>query len=72
MNKIKVLVKLFTQEKFFGNLYVKEGRIQDLMNDDRKFVPFEKTHMERGPKNEVTSSTIIISKDAIASIEELL
>jgi len=72
MNKIKVVVKLFTQEQFFGNLYLEEGkRVQDLMNDDRKFIPFEKTHMERGPKNQVTTSTIVISKEAIASIEEI-
>jgi len=72
MNKIKVVVRLFTQEQFFGNLYLGDGeRVQDLMNDDRKFIPFEKTHMERGPKNQVTTSTIVISKEAIASIEEI-
>jgi len=71
MNKIKVVVKLFTQDQFFGFVYLEEGqRVQDLLNDERKFIPFEKTHMERGPNNTVSSSNIVISKDAIALVEE--
>jgi len=71
VRKVKVWVRLFTQEQFIGNIYLEEGqRVQDLMNDDRKFIPFEKTHLERGPKNEVSTSNIVINKDALASIEE--
>ena len=72
MKKVKVVVKLFTQEQFFGNIYLKDQqRLQDLLNDDRRFIPFEKTHMDRRPGNEVVSTNIVISKDAIASVEEI-
>ena len=71
MKKIKVVVKTFVQEQFFGNVYLEDGqRVQDLLNDERKFIPFEKTHIERGPKNEVEVTNIVLNKDAIASIEE--
>ena len=71
MNKVKVVVKLFTHDSFFGHVYLEDSqRVQDLLNDERKFIPFEKTHVERGPNNSVSSTNIVISKDAIATIEE--
>lgn len=71
MVKVKVFIKLFTSEQFWGWVFLKDDeRVQDLLNDDRKFIPFEKVHMERGPKSEVQTTTIVVSKDAIASIEE--
>jgi len=71
--KLKVYVKTFDGVTFWGYVFLNDNqRVQDLLNDDRKFIPFLKTHLERGPKNEVTSSSIVINKDAIVSIEEKL
>jgi len=71
MKDIKVHVSLFTGETFWGYVYLKDDeRVQDLMNDDRKFIPFKKVHLERGPKSQVTESNLVVNKDAIASLEE--
>jgi len=71
MKKTKVHVKLFTQEQFFAYLYVKDDeRVQDLLNDDRKFLPLEKSFDDRGRSNEDVYTHIVLNKDAIASIEE--
>lgn len=71
MRKIKVSVQLFTGENFFGAMWVEDKkRAQDMMNDDRKFLPFDKSHGDRGRNNEDIITTIVINKDAIAYIEE--
>jgi len=71
MKKIKVVVKTFTQEQFFGYLYLEDDiRVQDLMNDERKFIPIQKSENSRGRGNEDVFVNMVINKDSIASIEE--
>lgn len=71
MKKVKCVVKLFTEESFFGMAWLEDDqRMQDLLNDERKFLPFEKSHQSRGRNSEDVITTIVINKDAIAHIEE--
>ena len=70
-SKVKVLVTLLTGQEFWAYAYVDNThRMQDLLNGDREFLPFEKLFEERSVKNDITKH-VIINKTTIASVEEL-
>jgi len=73
MRKVKVMIKTFNQERFFGWLYVQDNeRAQDLINDDRKFLPVMKSQDDRGRRDDSDILThVLINKDAVAIIEEI-
>ena len=71
MKTTKVYIKLTDGDSFFGELFHEdELRIQDLMNDERAFIPviLYKTHP--GATKENKRVTTIINKMVIAVIEE--
>ena len=71
MKKLKVYVRLFDSTAFWGNVYVKEGeRLQDLLNDERKFIPVEKLEDKRGVSSKDTYVNLILHKDGISYMEE--
>ena len=71
MNKIKVYVRLFDSTAFWGNVFIKDKeRLQDLLNDDRKFIPVEKLEEKRGVSSEDTYVTVVLHKDGISYMEE--
>jgi len=71
MKKIKVYVRLFDSTSFWGNVFVNEDqRLQDLLNDERKFIPLEKLEEQRGVKSEDTYVTVVLHKDGISYMEE--
>jgi len=71
MKKIKVYVRLFDSTAFWGNVFVNEDqRLQDLLNDERKFIPLEKLEEQRGVKSEDTYVTVVLHKDGISYVEE--
>jgi len=71
VKKVKVYVRLFDSTSFWGYVYVKTGkRVQDLMNDERKFIPVEKLDEKRGSSAEDTYVTICLHKDGISYVEE--
>jgi len=73
MKKIKVYVRLFDGTTFWGNVFVKpDDRLQDLLNDERKFIPVEKLEDKRGVKSEDTYVTVVLHKDGIHYMEERL
>jgi len=71
VKKVKVYVRLFDSTSFWGYVYVKTGkRVQDLMNDERKFIPLEKLEEQRGVKSDDTYVTVVLHKDGISYVEE--
>ena len=71
MKKIKVYVRLFDSTSFWGNVFVnKDQRLQDLLNDERKFIPIEKLDEQRGVKSEDAYVTVVLHKDGISYMEE--
>lgn len=68
---LKVWVRLNNGEDFFARLFVNPtDRLQDLLNDDRKFLPMEKHMQNRGRGNEDIWVMTVIHKDSIMLIEE--
>lgn len=68
---IKVLITLVNGEDFFARIFLADNeRLQDAMNDNRKFLPIEK-HMKRRSAHmgDVWLLTMV-HKDAIMSVEE--
>ena len=69
MHKIKVAVYLISEEVIWGYIYLNEGqRLQDLMNDDRAFIPMLRidTKLDYNQKY----PTVVIKKQVIARLEE--
>lgn len=65
----KVHIKTFGGEVMWGYVYIVPGdRLQDVVNDDRKFLPLERAITDRSPAPEYTC--VMVNKDMIASIEE--
>lgn len=68
----KVLISIRdSEEDFFAEVFLKEGeRVQDVLNDDRKFLPVRR-HMQR--RSNYSADVWIdtcIHKDTIGSVEE--
>jgi hypothetical protein len=69
-DKVKVHVTLKNGQTFSGNAFIKSReRLQDILNDKRTFIPFEKLIEECSVKVE-TYKIIIVNKDSISSLEE--
>jgi hypothetical protein len=69
--KLKVHVFLRDGRSFWGHFYRKPGeRMQDILNDERRFLPFERLYQDRGRASEDIYRTIILAKDAISTVEE--
>lgn len=68
-DKIKVAVHLFSGRTVWGYVFLKEGeRLQDLVNDERMFIPLSKYIEGREEFDE--PSTEMINKRAIERIED--
>ena len=68
-SKVKVTVRLFSNESLCGYMYLQEGqRLQDLMNDDRMFIPLLKVDTKIGYND--MYPTVVINKQTIARLEE--
>jgi len=71
--EVKVYVRLFNGMNFWGYVYIKEGqRVQDLLNDDRKFIPVKKLEDKRGVSTEDIYRNICLHKDGVHYIEEMM
>lgn len=69
--ELKVLVKLTNQDDFFAVIYLDpDERLQDLMNDSRKFIPMLKHMQHRGTYDKDVYVLLVIHKDSIQSVEE--
>lgn len=67
----KVFIVLRDGESFFGNVFVNHGeRVQDLLNDRRRFLPVEKHMSNRGRGSEDKWAMTLINKDCISTVEE--
>ena len=71
--EVKVYVRLFNGMNFWGYVYIKEGqRVQDLLNDDRKFIPVKKLEDKKGIGTEDIYRNICLHKDGVHYIEEMI
>ena len=69
LKKVKVAVHLFSNEILWGYLYLQEDeRLQDMMNDDRMFIPLLKIDTKVGYDQQYP--TVVINKQVIARLEE--
>jgi len=67
----KVYVRMFDSTSFWGLVYLQEDqRVQDLLNDDRKFIPVEKLEDKRPANSGDVYHTICLHKDGIHYMEE--
>lgn len=68
----KVLISIIGKEEtFFARMYIDEGeRVQDVLNDGRKFLPIEKHMQRRGGYDKDVWISAVIHKDTIAEVEE--
>ena len=69
LTKIKVVIETITGRSIWGHIFLSDReRMQDLLNDDRKFIPillsFSESHIREDSK------VLLIHKDSIATIEE--
>jgi len=72
VKQVKVYVRLFDGTNFWGYMYLQESqRVQDLLNDERKFIPVRKLDEKRGVSTEDVHRDICLHKDGVHYIEEL-
>jgi len=65
-SEIKVYVRMHDGSRMLGHVFLAEGeRLQDIMNDDRKFLPI---HVE----DQKAVSLVMLSKRYIQQIEEVV
>ncbi|WP_343222671.1 hypothetical protein [Marinobacterium ramblicola] len=65
-SEIKVYVRMHDGSRMLGNVFLAEGeRLQDIMNDDRTFLPI---HAE----DQKSISVVMLSKRYIQQIEEVV
>jgi len=70
MKTLKVVVTLTDGRSYWANAFLEDSeRLQDLLNDSRKFIPFNVFIDERSTKAD-TYRLMIIHKDSITTIEE--
>lgn len=66
-----MFVVLKNGTEFFGRLFLQgDERVQDILNDSRRFIPLERHYENRGRGSEDIWKIIVLSKDSIQSIEE--
>lgn len=67
----KVVIYLVTGEKMYGHLFRAEfDRLQDLMNDDRKFLPFYGLIDHKNRSSPDLHRLTLLNKSSIVRIEE--
>lgn len=67
----KVHVKLTTGEDFFGEVFLHpDQRLQDLVNDERQFLPVKQYKTNRGRGNEDVRVDTVVNKSILAILEE--
>ena len=76
MKTVKVYARMFDGLAFWGYVFLKEDqRVQDLLNDERKFIPIRKLEDKRGAlslkADEDNYKDVCIHKDGIYYIEEI-
>jgi hypothetical protein len=72
MRQAKVYVRMFDSTSFWGKVYLEDKqRVQDLLNDERKFIPVERLDDRRGMDTEDTYHTVCLHKDGIYYMEEI-
>lgn len=68
--QVKVWIELSRGEPFIGKIYLgHDERLQDLMNNDRKFIPVYKL-TSTSAKNIENYTMVILNKMCIVKIEE--
>lgn len=68
----KVMIVQANNEKSWGYLYLYgEERLQDLLNDDRKFLPFYGLSMSRSRNAPDFNKMTLINKNCIMKIDEV-
>lgn len=66
-----VYVRLFDGSTFFGRVFLEDGkRLQDLLNDERKFIPVEKQIQNPRRNEEDVWQMNVINKDSLILLEE--
>jgi len=72
MIKVKVSVTMIHGKTVWGYIFLEDDqRSQDLLNDERKFIPLNILRDERGIKTQDEYKIMMIHKDSIMSLEEL-
>jgi len=76
LKRIKAYIRMFDGHSLWGYVYLKEDqRVQDLLNDERKFIPIRKLEEKRGAlalkPDEDNYKDVCIHKDGIYYIEEI-
>lgn len=67
IKKIKVSITTITQQTIWGYVWCfNRQRVQDILNDDRAFLPIEIINQHTGSLKEV-----LYNKDQIAALEEI-
>lgn len=71
-NQVKVDIQLVDGKAFFGYVYLDDDyRLQDLMNDYRRFIPVHRHKQNSGRGNEDIYRMVMINKDHIVTINEV-
>ena len=66
-----VIITLMNGDSFFARMFVGEfERVQDAMNDNRKFIPVDKHMKAKTTHQGDVYAMTVIHKDAIMMIEE--
>jgi len=72
MNKLKVAVTMIHGKTVWGYIFLEDDcRPQDLLNDERKFIPLNTLRDERGVKTKDEYKIMLIHKDSIMTLEEI-
>ena len=72
MNKLKVAVSMIHGKTIWGYIFLEDNcRAQDLLNDERKFIPLNILRDDRGIKTQDEYKIMMIHKDSIMTLEEL-
>jgi len=71
--ELKVFVKLKSGDTFFAIIYITAGgRLQDLVNDRRAFLPMMRQMNSRSPNSKDIWKFVVLNKDSIEFIEETI
>ena len=75
MNRIKVEITLNNEETFWGYVYTPidtdYSRLQDMLNDNRKFIPIHLLQDRKGRNLEIDYRMTMFNKNYIQKIEEI-
>lgn len=75
MNRIKVEITLSNEETFWGYVYTPidtdYSRLQDMLNDNRKFIPVYLLQDRKGRNLEIDYRMTMFNKNYIQKIEEI-